>query len=298
MGNTQPKNKTGKNVTAQKLENAKKLGVLSLSEHGLTTIPSELVDSDDYAKLRVLDLSHNRLASIGGKLGSSLPELKTLNLDHNALTAGTLSELAQLKKLQNLSLSHNALGTIQSSSSGGHQKDGKTTQATAQQQHQLAIPPLQSPSLKQLSLVANQLSVVPQNLLSLVKLEKLDLSHNAIRTLPDELGQNLVNLQELRLDRNQLSQLPASLGRLKKLKVLSLKHNQFRVANTVWNDDTNPQPLPQPLFTDTPLIDLNLHGNQMTNTQLNEFEGFDQFLERRQKVKNKTMTNLDVCGLD
>jgi hypothetical protein len=40
-----------------------------------------------------------------------------------------------------------------------------------------------------------------------------------------------------------------------------------------------------------------LHGNHMTNTQLNQFEGFQDFLDRRQKVKSKTMMNLSVCGL-
>jgi hypothetical protein len=58
------------------------------------------------------------------------------------------------------------------------------------------------------------------------------------------------------------------------------------------------QPLPKALFSDTSLIDLNLHGNQLTNTQMNQFEGYQDFLDRRQKVKSKTMSNFDVCGLD
>ena len=42
MGNTQPTNKTGKKVVQQKLENAKKLGVLSLSEHKLDDCPEQV----------------------------------------------------------------------------------------------------------------------------------------------------------------------------------------------------------------------------------------------------------------
>lgn len=38
------------------------------------------------------------------------------------------------------------------------------------------------------------------------------------------------------------------------------------------------------------------------STQLNEFEGYSEFLARREKVKSKdiyggALTNLDVCGL-
>ena len=54
---------------------------------------------------------------------------------------------------------------------------------------------------------------------------------------------------------------------------------------------------------DTLLIDLNLHGNnKLTSTELNEFEGFDVFLMRRKKVKDKNLhggalVNMSVCGL-
>lgn len=42
MGNTQPKNKTGKKVVVQKLEHAKKTGVLSLAEHKLESCPTQV----------------------------------------------------------------------------------------------------------------------------------------------------------------------------------------------------------------------------------------------------------------
>lgn len=44
MGNTQPKNKTGRNVVVQKLENAKKTGVLSLSEHQMEVVPQQVFE--------------------------------------------------------------------------------------------------------------------------------------------------------------------------------------------------------------------------------------------------------------
>jgi Leucine-rich repeat (LRR) protein len=159
-----------------------------------------------------------------------------------------------------------------------------------------AVPEL-PPSLKVLNLASNFFSHVPRHVLSplLIKLETLDLSGNHLAVAPPEIS-NLVNLQELNLDNNAIVALPEEIGSLKKLKVLSLRNNQLRVTSTNFSDK-NPQPLPKSLFADTQLIDFNLHGNHMTNTQLNQFEGFQDFLDRRQKVKSKTMMNLSVCGL-
>ena len=206
-----------------------------------------------------------------------LTEIKTLNCDDNLLPAGSLDPVSKLQKLQVLSVARNKLGT----------------NATSK------FLPLQLPaSLKQLSLASNAFSSVPRPVISasLVRLEKLDLSHNHLATVPEEIS-NLAKLQELLLDGNTIVSLPDSIGQLKQLKVLSLRQNQITVTSTTFTDK-NPQPLPAVIFTKTALIDLNLHGNRLSNTQLNSFDGFQQFLDRRQKVKSKTLTNLDVCGLE
>jgi len=109
-------------------------------------------------------------------------------------------------------------------------------------------------------------------------------------------------LTELNLDQNLITSLPKQIGNLKKLKSLSLQHNKIVGQSTAYSTQ-NPQPLPAELFTQTPIIDLNLTGNKMNNTQLNEFTGFDTFLERRQKLKSKNiyggaLTDLGVCGLE
>ena len=277
MGNTQPKNRTGRKETKEKLEKAQKLGILSLSEHGLESLPPQVFE---ITTLRTLDLSNNKLISLGRL--NQLKELKSLNLDGNKLLTGSLGPISALTKLQTLSVKRNKLGTSVQSEFGN-----------------VPAAPLPSmpASLKQLYLAENPLGAVPDSLLTgtLVKLELLDLSQAGIRELPLEIVL-LTALQELRLDDNQIDFLHPNMGQLKKLKVLSLRNNAFHVANTKFSE-RNPQPLPKALFVDTPLIDLNLHGNQMTNTQLNEFEGFQEFLQRRQKVKSKTMTNLSVCGL-
>lgn len=278
MGNKPPTNRTGKKETRDKLEKAQKLGILSLGEHGLESLPPQVYD---LTALRTLNLSDNKLISLGRL--HLLVELKSLNLDGNKLLTGSLGPVSSLSKLQTLSVKNNKLG--------------KSVQSEFGTVPSAPLPPMPS-SLKQLYLANNPLGSIPDNLLTgnLVKLELLDLSNTGVRDVPLELVL-LTALQDLRLDDNQIDFLPPNMGQLKKLKVLSLRNNQLTVKSAVFTEK-NPQPIPKSLFEDTPLIDLNLHGNKMTNTQLNEFEGFQAFLDRRQKVKSKTFTNLDVCGLE
>lgn len=256
------------------------MGILSLSEHALDAIPMMVFEAEIAKKLRTLDLSKNNLSGGLERLGT-LVELKILNLDHNNLLAGCLESVKSLGKLQNLSVSGNKIGKP------------SAIKSTAQ-----PLPELPS-ALKQLNLSSNFLSCVPRPVVSvnLIRMEKLDLSSNQITSVPAEIS-NLAKLEELRLDSNMIVSVPEAMGLLSKLKVLSLRGNQLQVTSTTFDDKTNIQPLPKSLFTDTLLIDLNLHGNRLTNTQMNEFDGYQDFLDRRQKVKSKIMSNFDVCGLE
>mmetsp|Transcript_31940 Transcript_31940/g.49005 ORF Transcript_31940/g.49005 Transcript_31940/m.49005 type:complete len:294 (+) Transcript_31940:104-985(+) len=293
MGNagSQPTNRTGKKVVAQKLETAKKTGILSLTEHKLDSIPGQVFQIPN---LRTLDVSKNNLKDLSYL--SQLKALKSLNCDDNKLAAGTLDAVSELSKLQNLSAGGNQIGKPipVGAAAASPKKNKKTT----------TILPELPPSLKQLKLDRNHLSSIPRQLVSvkLRKLEKMDLSGNNLAAIPVEIS-NLIALTELNLDNNSVVSLPDSIGSLTKLKVLSLKNNHIHVTKGVVHSTSNPQPLPRSLFVDTPIIDLNLHGNRMTSTQLNEFDGYPEFLERRQKVKSKdiyggALTNLDVCGLE
>jgi len=132
-------------------------------------------------------------------------------------------------------------------------------------------------------------------------LKKLDLSNNNLAFVPPDIG-NLALLTELILDDNVIVSLPHEIGQLKTLKSLSLRNNHFQV-DSVQFSEKNPQPIPAGLFVDTLLIDLNLHGNdRLTSTDINQFEGFDVFLDRRKIVKDKNvyggaMVDMSVCGL-
>lgn len=57
-------------------------------------------------------------------------------------------------------------------------------------------------------------------------LNKLDLSGNQIKGLPENIG-NLTNLKHLNLSHNQIATLPPSLGHLKNLRHLDLRNNNL-----------------------------------------------------------------------
>jgi Leucine-rich repeat (LRR) protein len=238
-----------------------------------------------------LDLSQNKIKTIGNQL-AVFKELKSLNLDGNLLLAGALDAVSSLSKLQNLSAGGNQLGLPVP-------KDPKNPQQSTPE----PLPKLPT-SLKSIKLDSNSFSSFPMQIVApncLTKLERIDFSSNNMAAIPEAIS-NLVGLTELNLDNNVIVALPTSIGALKKLKTLSLKNNKISVSNTKFSD-TNPQPLPASLFEDTLLIDLNLHGNPLSSTQLNEFKGYDKFLEKRKMVKSKdiyggALTNLDVCGLE
>ncbi len=61
---------------------------------------------------------------------------------------------------------------------------------------------------------------------SLSHLNKLDLSRNQIKGLPENIG-NLSNLKHLNLSYNHIATLPTTLGNLKNLKHLDLKSNNL-----------------------------------------------------------------------
>ncbi|KAL3943758.1 MAG: hypothetical protein SGBAC_002181 [Bacillariaceae sp.] len=193
MGNTQPKNKTGKKVVAQKLEHAKKTGVLSLAEHKLESCPRQVFE---IAKLRTLDLSSNNIGALNPNV-ANLKSLKSLNLENNKLPPGSLNPLGRLPNLQILNCGRNMLG-----------------RPTEDNPRLVDALPEQLPKgMKQLKVHGNFLSSVPRPIFTsmLVKLESLDLSNNDIASIPEEIG-NLKQLSELKMDFNSIVKTSALVG--------------------------------------------------------------------------------------
>ncbi|KAL5012278.1 hypothetical protein ScPMuIL_010829 [Solemya velum] len=80
------------------------------------------------------------------------------------------------------------------------------------------------PKATRLDLSCNAITSLPDAFCSLTHLIKIDLSKNLLTELPEHFG-SLINLQHLDLLGNQLNLLPVSVCQLKKLKWLDLKDN-------------------------------------------------------------------------
>jgi len=244
----------------------------SLQLHKLSSIPDTVFSIQN---LRILDLSGNNINSLPEEM-SLLLNLKNLKCDNNKLLS--LGPVEKLEKLQVLSAADNRLGAENSS---------------------ITLNTLKLPSsVKDLNLASNNLQRIPSAIMSAKKLRILNLSNNEIVSIPVEICLNFTDLAEFHLDRNLITSLPDEIGNLTKLKVLSLQSNQI-------SGSTTPQPLPAALFTDTSIIDISLRGNTaLSVSQLNDFDGFENFLERRRKIKNKDLSGFDQlsgkysCGLE
>ena len=79
-------------------------------------------------------------------------------------------------------------------------------------------------SLQVLDLHHNQLEKLPDEIGSLKSLRVLYLHHNKLKKLPDSLG-NLTRLQSLDLGSNNLKELPSNISKLKRLRTLDVSNN-------------------------------------------------------------------------
>ena len=82
-------------------------------------------------------------------------------------------------------------------------------------------------NLYSLDLAHNKLTTLPENICKLKKLEELGLSYNNIEVLPQSIG-NLANLVSLYLNHNKLSKIPRSTGKLKTLRRLEIVDNKLK----------------------------------------------------------------------
>ncbi|MFX1356856.1 MAG: leucine-rich repeat domain-containing protein [Promethearchaeota archaeon] len=105
--------------------------------------------------------------------------------------------------------------------------------------------------LKKLVLRYNQLTIIPDWIGSLIKLESLNLNINNIIELPETIG-NLISLKEFLLWKNELNLLPDSIGSLRSLEKLNLRLNQI-------------SSLPSSFGNLLSLKELNVHDNRLNS---------------------------------
>lgn len=181
-----------------------------------------------------LILHHNSLNTLPHELFSnkSNQNLQILDLSHNQFV--TLPEkFSTLPKLKWFSISHNQLKNL--------------------------ILPIQAP-LKTLLATNNFLENLPENIGSMITLEKIHLQNNQISNLPESIG-NIKALRELRLYNNRLEYLPDSFQNLQNLQYLSLSKNNFKE-------------MPHVLFKLKSLKTLDMSENPLSKTEIEKIKKY------------------------
>ncbi|XP_043726274.1 LRR repeats and ubiquitin-like domain-containing protein At2g30105 [Telopea speciosissima] len=237
-------------VDKSRSERWKLTGVIALSEYQLMTIPDEVWACGP--SVRVLDLSNNSIQEISVKIGS-LSSIQKLFLNANDILDKCISweGITSLKSLNILSLSQNHLTTLPSSLGA------------------LA-------SLTQLHIANNKFTSLPIEIELLTQLQILTASNNRLSSVPSSIG-NCRSLIEIDLSSNLLVELPDTFGDLHNLKALNLSNNGLKS-------------LPSTLFKMcTQLSALDLHNTEITMNLLRQFEGWQDFDERRRSKHQKQL---------
>ncbi|XP_048457834.1 leucine-rich repeat-containing protein 40 isoform X2 [Rhincodon typus] len=170
---------------------------LDVSSNQLTAIPSTL---GELSSLLKFILANNKLKYIPLDI-SKMRSLKLLDASHNELE-GVPSELANMVSLQQLYLRHNKL------------------------HHLPQLPSCKY--LKELHVGNNQIEYLgSEHLKNLSAVTVLELRDNKLKSLPDEILM-LQDLERLDLTNNDISSLPYGLGNLPKLMSLLLEGNPLR----------------------------------------------------------------------
>ena len=208
------------------LRQARKSGVLNLSNRGLSTVPetvwslhkctgqdsSAAFDSEnrwwDSVQLTKLNLSSNEISSLSEGIGN-FPSLTVLDLHDNKLN-DLPPAFSGLQNLKRIDLSHNSLTTLQ-------RFDSSTKVVALLLQHNKL----------------NNLLFVESTEDSFA-CELLDVSHNLLTNLSPFINQ-MVNLRSLNLSNNCLQSLP-ELANLKSLKVLNLNNNKIRLLSNCFEN--------------------------------------------------------------
>eukprot|EP00890_Picochlorum_soloecismus_P003345 jgi/Picsp_1/4010/NSC_01522-R1_leucine-rich repeat family protein len=131
--------------------------------------------------------------------------------------------------------------------------------------------------LERLSLAHNHLTELPKNVSHLDQLKYIDISGNKIRSITRGIA-GCSNLEELRCSDNVISKLPIDLAKLEKLRLLVAENNRISTV-------------PSEIFTYCESLQtMALHGNPITEQDLEEIKGYQDFDARRQRKWDKAIS--------
>uniref|UniRef100_A0A8D2B1W5 Protein flightless-1 homolog n=1 Tax=Sciurus vulgaris TaxID=55149 RepID=A0A8D2B1W5_SCIVU len=134
-------------------------------------------------------------------------------------------ELAALQKLEHLSVSHNNLTTLHGELSSLPSLRAIVARANSLKNSGVPDDIFKLDDLSVLDLSYNQLTECPRELENAKNMLVLNLSHNSIDTIPNQLFINLTDLLYLDLSENHLESLPPQMRRLVHLQTLVLNGN-------------------------------------------------------------------------
>ncbi|XP_062559655.1 leucine-rich repeat neuronal protein 2-like [Armigeres subalbatus] len=206
---------------------------INLSSNAITNVHFTL---GFYYQLEVLDISYNRLDTLGSKNFEAQEKLRVLNLSENVLTNLSKDTFRGLKKLEILKLNDNRIEKIHPTAFHGLlnllELDLSNNQIVSFDED--VLKPLAT--LERLSLENNQILEVPfdTNLEYLRSLRFLDLSVNLIELVGNDSLESLRELRTLKLDGNVLTELDqGAFNGLSALKHLDLADNNLTVVPTI-----------------------------------------------------------------
>lgn len=218
------------------LKNARKSGMLNLSNRGLDDIPEKVwklnlppsegaeFDGDDrwwdQVELRKLNLSSNRLSVISANI-KNFNALISLDLHDNALES-LPSALNELECLETLNVSHNKITDCNQALSG---LNNLAVLLMQHNQLQGTVTLSFVPQLQKLDISNNQISSL-EGVGNLTHLMQLNLSHNKLTQLSPDIGY-AGKLTQLDLGNNSLTSIPETIGNLKGLNQLYLRYNKL-----------------------------------------------------------------------
>ncbi|OWZ11009.1 hypothetical protein PHMEG_00016034 [Phytophthora megakarya] len=218
------------------------LKTLALEKNGLTQLPesfgSDEASSAAWGQLTELYLRENELTKLPAAIGE-LTKLESLYLEDNKLSSdGIPDEIARLSSsLAGLCLHRNLLTTFPVSLCQLVQLEelNSTCRLYLDDNALESLPEefgmLQN--LKELDIVGNKLTTLPNSFKNLGRLEILHAERNQLIKLPKDLGE-LQSLRKAYLQNNCLTKLHASLGRCLKLEVINIEDNNLaKVAKRI-----------------------------------------------------------------
>ncbi|GMF36453.1 unnamed protein product [Phytophthora fragariaefolia] len=200
------------------------LQLLNISENELKVIPEEIGEARD---LQLIDARSNMLTTTPVAL-TNLYELRVLHLAYNHLVRFG-DNCAGLRSLEKLNLASTGLEVL---ADGIGDALVKLVRLNLRGNPSLKKLPNSLQQLRSLNML--DLSACDQKRLGkdvfgaqLLNLRKLDLSFNALSTLPDGIGA-IINLQELNFKSNAMGSLPAAISNLAEIVVLNGENNALQ----------------------------------------------------------------------